>query len=147
MKASELKQIKERLNKELLRRNGYGSVAHLAGPEYQFDVDPEGSGEILEEHGKKTLDLMLQVADFESIKFVEKGDPIPEQFNADKMNAFLYMLESEKRTGEPNEKSSCYGACTGLCVGSCIGLANVGVNTRLAITGTQQDLMSGTRKD
>lgn len=114
--ANELLALKIKVKKEMQRRSGYGSLANLANSSYDFVTEPVKGQIIKEEHGKKTIDLLLQIKDKGDLKFVQKGDLIPDSFD----NSLLaYVDELSKETMEGN-KSSCRGACTGLCFGSCV---------------------------
>lgn len=53
MKAKDVKELKRKLKEELHRRNGYGSVSHLAAKRYNFDEQPEDGKPIKAEHGEK----------------------------------------------------------------------------------------------
>lgn len=158
MKAKKVKELKRKLKNELHRRNGYGSVAHLAANRYNFDEQPEDGKPIKAEHGEKTVNLLLQIEDVDGLTAVRKGDPIPEAFN-EKLIEVVEKLAGEEMNGESEftarmihtnkkaERSSCRAECTGLCVGSCIGFCNgchgcTGCNGTCegerAITGAEQ---------
>ena len=115
MKANEINTLKQNIKKEFSRRNGYGSLQQYAGSAYDFSTTPVDGKPILEEHGKKTIDVLLAVKDVGDLHFVKQGEPIPSSFNND-LNTYVQSLSTESMT---NSKSSCRGACTGLCLGTC----------------------------
>ena len=123
MTAAQVVELKEKLKAELARRNGNGSVAEFASEEYDFTEVPKEGQPITEEQGKKIIDLLLQICDYKDLRYVTRGDTIPEAFDTELLD-LVERLSKEERTGEPEEHSSCNGACTGLCVGSCSGLCN-----------------------
>ena len=61
MTAAEIISIKERIKAEFARRNGYGSVDQYTNSIYDLNLMPETGKPILEEHGQKTLDLLLVI--------------------------------------------------------------------------------------
>lgn len=73
MKAKDVKELKRKLKEELHRRNGYGSVSHLAAKRYNFDEQPEDGKPIKAEHGEKTVNLLLQIEDVEGLKVIGNG--------------------------------------------------------------------------
>lgn len=135
MKASDLTTLKAAIKAEMLRRNGFGSLAEFGGTTYDFTVAPAVGVKTKPEHGQKTIDLLLKIEDYGNLVLVKENDPIPSDFNASLVNE-VTRLASEAKTGEsastvtnlfPDrtaETSSCRGACTGLCVGSCHGNCN-----------------------
>jgi hypothetical protein len=153
MTVQEFEELKRKLKVELARRNcngqdyGRGSVAEYAGSTYDISQMPTVGMKTKPEHGKKTVDLFLQIEDFGDLRLVKENDPIPKSFGKD-MIAEIDRLATEQYTGEsedthnklhpniPVEKSSCRGMCTGLCVGNCIGLCNGCTDTcTVACTG------------
>lgn len=118
LKADELVAIKAKVKQEMLRRNGYGSIASLGSSTYDFIVQPKTGPDqiILTEHGKKVIDPLLAIADYKDLILVNKDDIIPEGFDVG-LSAYVDKLASESMTGDV---SSCRGACTGLCKGTCI---------------------------
>lgn len=135
MKASELVTLKAAVKAEMLRRNGFGSLASFGGSAYDFTTAPAVGVKTLPEHGQKTIDLLLKIEDYGNLVLVKENDPIPSDFNSSLVNE-INRLKSEAKTGESTktvtnlfpsrtaEASSCRGACTGLCVGSCHGMCN-----------------------
>lgn len=121
--AAQVVELKKKLKAELYRRNGNGSVSEFASKEYDFTEVPEEGKPITEEQGKKIIDLLLKICDYKDLRYVTRGDTIPEAFDAELLD-LVDKLSKEERTGEIDEKSSCNGACTGLCVGSCVGYCN-----------------------
>ena len=136
MRASDLKDIKAAIKKELLRRNGYGSVASYGSSTYDFVRTPTVGQPIYKEFGEKTVDLLLKITDYKDLKPTKTGELIPTAFNREIIDFVNNTLAKEKFTGESTETvanlfpdrvpetSSCRGACTGLCVGSCINQCN-----------------------
>lgn len=154
MKKSEMLSCKAKLKAEMLRRNGlgasdrlytptapFGSLAEYGGSAYDFTNSPKKDGRIHAEYGKKTVDLLLKVKNYEGLEPTTEGNPIPKGFNSD-LITIVDNLSKEKFSGETAatiaarkaagenvsgmtpETSSCNGACSGLCVGSCIGQCN-----------------------
>lgn len=105
------------IDKEMARRNDYDSLTGFSGERYQFSIVPEKGQALLEEHGKKTIDRLLEIKDHEKLKFVKKGEEISNAFN-NSLITYVNELSKETMTGET---SSCRSACTGLCVGTCGG--------------------------
>ena len=139
MTAAQVVELKEKLKAELARRNGNGSVAEFASEEYDFTVIPKEGQPITEEHGKKIVDLLLQICDYKDLRYVVRGEAIPEAFDAELID-LVEKLSKEERTGTIDEVSSCNGACTGLCVGSCVGFCN----GCFGCSGTSGALVHGT---
>ena len=106
MTAAEIISIKERIKAEFARRNGYGSVDQYTNSIYDFNIMPETGKAILEEHGQKTLDLLLEVGEISNTYKGLKGQIIPPGFNNEQLSNFLTILENDT-TG-----SSCRGGCT-----------------------------------
>ena len=163
---SELTSLKTKLKAEMLRRNGlgasnrlytptsaFGSLAAYGGAAYDFTNQPEKDGKIHAEYGKKTVDLLLKVKNYDGLESTEEGNPIPKGFNSD-LITIVDNLSKEKFSGETAatiaarkaagenvsgmtpETSSCNGACSGLCVGSCIGQCNGCYSTCTSTCGT-----------
>ncbi len=87
---------------------------------------PAAGGGILAEHGKKTINPLLNVKDHAGLVLVDgetpegvtpstSGNPIPAAFD-EELIAEVDKLAAESMTGN---SSSCRGACTGLCLGTC----------------------------
>lgn len=146
MNSTDVKNLKTKIKAEMLRRDGVGSLTEFGTSTYDFTIVPAAGVKVLEEHGKKTVDLLLKIEDYGDLRLTKKGDPIPKSFN-ENLYKEIDRLASEKKTGEteetvknlfPNktpEVSSCRGACTGLCIGSCISLCN-GCTSCTASCGT-----------
>lgn len=115
MNANEVNVLKAKLKAECQRRNHNGSLAQYASSEYDFTNVPVAGAAILEEHGKKTVDILLQVKDKNDLQFVTKDNTIPSGFGTDLL-AYVDQLASEATEGSV---SSCRGGCTGLCLGAC----------------------------
>lgn len=115
VKAEEINTLKSKIKTEFNRRNGYGSLVNYTSSDYDFTVTPTAGGTILEEHGKKTVDILLAVKDVGDLHFTIAGETIPTSFN-NQLNAYVDSLAAEPST---NGTSSCRGACTGLCLGTC----------------------------
>ena len=115
MKASEITALKAKIKAECARRNGYGSLTSYAASNYDFSVAPTDGQVMLEEHGKKTIDILLAVKDVGDLHFVKKDEIVPASFTTD-LSAYVDKLATEPST---STTSSCRGACTGLCLGTC----------------------------
>ncbi len=136
MTTSQLTIIKDRIDAELARRNGNGSLANYSN--LAFSEPPlarNGYQGIRKEYGEKTIDLLLKICDYKDLVLTEAGGVIPDAFNYEDMTALLDILSGEERSGvsadnvnnglaDKAEVSSCRGNCTGLCVGSCIDMCN-----------------------
>ena len=126
--AAQINRLREKTRTELARRGGFGSLAGFAGTAYDFETMPQPGGRVLAEHGQKTINPLLAVADIPGLVLVgeespegvvpsKKGDPIPGAFNESLLNQ-VEALAAEPMQGA---QSSCRGACSGLCAGSCVG--------------------------
>lgn len=134
MTVQQLKNLKAAIKAEMLRRNGFGSLAAYGGSSYDFSTTPVVGMKTLPEHGQKTIDLILKIEDFKDLKLVKENEPIPEAFGQQLIDE-VARLSREPKTGAKTETSSCRGACTGLCVGSCMNLCN-GCTSCSAACGT-----------
>lgn len=123
MTAEQVIELKEKLKAELARRNGVGSVAELAGPEYDFLENPKPGQPITADQGKKIIDLLIQICDYKDLRYVRAGDTIPEAFDVELLD-LVEALSKEEATGYISESTSCNAACTGLCTGSCTVACN-----------------------
>ena len=154
MTSEELIAIKSRINRTLAKRNGIGSVAHLAGDEYKLPELKRGSP-LTAEIGEKTVDLLLDVVGTETYPELGKGSksggPVPKGFNKKDIDNICDELDKdlddEDRggfVGEFNgeryelpggkdyrkdrkirsEHNHCAASCTGVCVGSCVNMCN-----------------------
>lgn len=126
--AAQVNQLREKTRAELARRGGFGSLAGFAGTEYDFETVPRPGGQVLAEHGQKTINPLLAVTDIPGLVLVGeespeggvpsgKGDPIPKEFD-ETLLSHVEVLAAEPMQGA---QSSCRGACSGLCAGSCVG--------------------------
>lgn len=133
MTAEQVIELKRKLKAELKRRDGIGSVASLADDKYDFLEEPEYGKPMTAEQGAKIIDLLIQICDYKDLKYVVRGEPIPEAFGEELID-FVDKLSKEEKTGEPDERTSCTGLCTGLCTGSCTGFCNGCTGTSKATT-------------
>ena len=147
MTTSQLIIIKSRIDAELARRNGNGSLNEYSN--LNFDEPPLAQSPeqgIRREYGEKTIDLLLKICDYKDLVLTKSGGIIPDAFNYEDMMLLLDILSAEERTGisddnvqkgygDKAEFSSCRGMCSGLCVGSCIGMCN-GCSGCIASCGT-----------
>lgn len=124
--ADEINALKQKVKTEMARRSGYGSLAMLAGATNDFASVPAPGKRILAEHGQKTINPLLQVADVPGLVLVDgqtpegdvpstTGDIIPAAFDA----ALLSYTDALSAEPMSASQSSCRGACSGLCVGTC----------------------------
>lgn len=113
----ELIQLREKVEKEMKRRCYYGSLTSFSDDAWKFDIPPASGEEVLEEHGKKVIEPILQIKDYGdlNIEDMKKGGVIPESFDSPLLDE-IDELSKESITGD---KTSCRGACTGLCIGTC----------------------------
>ena len=113
--AGTLNSIRERINKELSRRNApYGSVAHR---NVTFST-PLGDFQVVDgEHVAKTANEITEITDFGEKRIIRDGKTTTLN-NVEEAIDMLNKLEKEPMTGSD---SSCRGMCTGLCVGTCYG--------------------------
>ena len=133
--AAQAIELKAKIKAEMLRRNGFGSLAEYGTSSYDFTENPTKDELIMTEHGQKTVDLLLKIEDYGDLTLSEKGSLIPGSFS-EVLLTEVDRLATEEKTGESVETvkdlfpdrtaevSSCRGDCTGLCVGSCTGLCN-----------------------
>lgn len=116
LEPQDIQDLKTRINNELKRRNKYGSVASFAGKDWEFISEPKQGEEYTQDHLKKIIEPLLQIADFQIDNSIPQVAPdIQQLYDA---SNFVDKLTKETQTGS---SSSCRGACTGLCVGSCSG--------------------------
>ena len=66
--------------------------------------------------GKRSIDRLLDITDFDDAKFVEELEGIPGAFDYDSIIALLSKLSNE---GFNDSNTSCRSGCTGLCEGAC----------------------------
>lgn len=66
--------------------------------------------------GKRSIDRLLEITDFDDAKFVEELEGMPGAFDYDSIIALLSKLSNE---GFNDTNTSCRSACTGLCEGAC----------------------------
>ena len=123
--AGQYNLLRQKVEAEVARRNACGSLAAYAGAEAGgLSVQAEGTEAqeeaepgtaILAEQGKRVIEPLLAIQDYEDLVFPEAGEPIPAGFGE---GLITYVNEL---SGEPMEgsTSSCRGACTGLCMGGC----------------------------
>ena len=125
--AAQINRLREKTRTELARRGGFGSLAGFAGTAYDFETMPQPGGRVLAEHGQKTINPLLAVADIPGLVLVgeespegvvpsKKGDPIPGAFNESLLNQ-VEALAAEPMQGA---QSSFRGACSVLFAGSCV---------------------------
>lgn len=132
---TEVIQLKQKLDAELLRRNGYNSVASTSTWDASDGV-PTSGRKTYTSQGKAVIEDFLKIEDFGDLRKVNVNDPIPNSFSSD-LSVEIDRLAAMPRTGETSDtisqlgrtvaeetQSGCRGACTGLCVGSCLGNCN-----------------------
>lgn len=136
MTTQDCMNLKNKINAELQRRNGYGDVSGFASGSYNFSVTPTNGQKTYVDTGRKTIDTFLQIEDYKDLKLTQENQPIPNAFCMSKLGSEVDRLSTEQKTGESQktrdlfgdgrspEHSSCRGNCTGLCVGTCIGNCN-----------------------
>lgn len=146
MTVNDVKNVKAAIKAEMLRRNGYGSLAAYGGSSYDFSQAPAVGQKTKPEYGEKTIDLLLKICDYKDLRLTRADEPIPTAFNKGLLD-FITKLSKEESTGEsaatvanlfPDrrpETSSCRGNCTGLCVGNCTNHCN-GCTSCTASCGT-----------
>ena len=96
MTASEINEIKNKVRAEMARRTGYGSLEEYADLTYDFSIIPEQGKRILEEHGQKTSDLLLEITDIPNLDKAIQNRHIPPGFNYQDLNNFVDNLSMEK---------------------------------------------------
>lgn len=118
MTAEEFIKLKQKLKKELSRRNGNGSVSEFADPKYDFNENdrPVSREVIMTEQGQKVIDLALKINDVGNLKNVEQGDLVSKDIEL--LDSTITKWSQESMTGST---SSCKTSCTGLCISSCSG--------------------------
>lgn len=130
VKAEDFKTIKNKVDTEIKKRClndmdqsssvDFGSLRPVT-TNLEF-VNPVEKGALIKmEHGEKTINLLYEIKDIESIDYVIDNGLLPSQEGYMSLTTFLEKLSTERMEGDT---SSCRGACTGLCFGSCIGGCN-----------------------
>ena len=130
--AERAKEIKERVDAELVRRRFYGSEYSVdatasqytkgVNPNWAFNEDaPESGDRIQEIQGRKIISPLLMICDLGDLMETNEGNVIPDDFQYERIIQFLSKLESEPVDGV---ETSCRSACTGLCVGTCGNLCD-----------------------
>lgn len=126
--AERAKEIKSRVDAELLRRRYYGSEYSIdtTSSQYTNEVNPswmytendspESGDRIQEIQGRKIISPLLMVCDLGDMMATNEGNVIPDSFQYETIINFLTKLENEEVSGM---ETSCRSACTGLCVGTC----------------------------
>ena len=102
--AAQLNSIKQRVKAEMARRNGYGSLAEYAGSAYDYSDVPAKDSIIIEEHGKKAVDLLLKIEDIPNLQNVNQGDKITSGLDNAVITAQLSKLEKETMEGKEFEE-------------------------------------------
>ena len=135
-------KLKQRIDAELMRRDGYGSdyskddslkayIRDSVYPEnnhvseewsYNDGDRPSMYDRIQEISGRKLIQPLLAIADVGDLMFTNVGEAIPDDFQYKKITEFLDKIEAEPMHPAPGQDPTvtCRGACTGLCVGTCI---------------------------
>ena len=126
--AERAKEIKGRVDAELLRRRYYGSEFSIdstssqytdqVNPSWQYNDNnaPKSGDRIQELQGRKIISSLLMICDVGDMMETNEGNVIPDDFQYEPISKFLTKLESEEVDGLD---TSCRSACTGLCVGTC----------------------------
>ena len=125
--AQQMKELKAAVKKEVLRRNANaGSLASYGSKEWDFDVEPTKGNITLASQGKKVLEPLLAISDWESEKYgiahhavgiPKAGGIYPPDFSYEAgIFTWVNKLGEESMTGS---YSSCRTQCSGLCSGTC----------------------------
>ena len=127
--AQQMKELKAAVKKEVLRRNASaGSLASYGSKEWDFDVEPTKGNITLASQGKKVLEPLLAISDWESEKYgiahhavgvPQAGGIYPPDFSYEAgIFTWVNKLGEETMTGS---YSSCRTQCSGLCSAGCSG--------------------------
>lgn len=136
MTKDEAKLILEKVRKEIYRRSGFNeNTEPLLEPKFRnfngiISSDPDSlkldwsefegtdyDNEIIRAaHGKKIIDSLLKICDFDDAKFTKELDTIPGAFDFNDLQNLTTELSSEDFN---LDRSSCRAACTGLCHSAC----------------------------
>lgn len=112
--ASDILELKQRINKEFAKRSGYPDITALSK---SFTQDPSITSPVLNEHIEKTKNIMLQIRDFGAgyNKLHDNSDsPI---MNDKLIHSVLDKMEAESMN---SASTTCRSACMGYCYGSCV---------------------------
>lgn len=113
-----LESLRQKVSNEMARRKyGSGPLDSFSGQ--TFDNPVTRGSLIMDETGKKTLDLLLKIKNIDSLTAAyssDAGTKIPQEFDT-RLIDLVDDLTTETRQGA----SSCRANCTGLCTG-CAGL-------------------------
>lgn len=112
--ASDINSLKAKVKKEMLRRDGRGSLVEYGGTTYDYSVVPAKGGKLLIEHANKIITPMnaITASGFTEVK---KGDRVK---SLEALNAKVVAYAAESMGAS---KSSCSSSCSGLCTTSSSG--------------------------
>ncbi len=128
---NQLIELRNRLRNEMLRRSGKDHDGNLTyedrltnfngsldtnASDMEFVNEPSTDSLIEVDHGRQVIDTLLNIRDLGDLYHTIYGAKIPDDFDYDKIIAFIDKLEKEPYDGS---YSSCRSSCTGLCVGMC----------------------------
>lgn len=116
IESSDILELKEKINKEIQRRNKYGAINQYSNGDWAFSVTPKQGEEFTQDHMKKLIEPLLQISDFQVNNSIPQ--PAPDIQQLSDANKFVDKISKETQT---QNSSSCRGACTGLCFGNCSG--------------------------
>ena len=137
----QLIDLRNRLRKEMLRRSGKNEVGEViydkdlsnfngtlntTASDLEFVTDPIPDSVIEVDHGRQVIDALLNISDLGDLYHTIYGSKIPDDFDYDKIVAFIAKLEKEPYNGS---YSGCRSSCTGLCVGMCGNTCDSTCNT------------------
>ena len=120
--ATDIKALKAKVKKEMLRRNGKGSLAAYGGSAYDYTVVPAAGGKMLIEHANKIIVPMNAVRP-SGFTEVKAGDPTK---SLEALEAKVIAYAAESMTGST---SSCSSSCSGLCTTGNSGSSSCGTCT------------------
>lgn len=117
--AKDIKTLKAKVKKEMLRRDGKGSLAAYGGSAYDYIVEPVANGKTLIEHANKIIVPMNAVKP-SGFTEVKSGDPMK---SLEALDAKVTAYAAESMTGNT---SSCSSSCSGLCTTGSSGSSSCG---------------------
>ena len=122
--ASDYTALKDRINEELERRNGYGDVSGYSAP---YTNVPVANGKVLSSHANEIIEPMQKIntkavvnATTVEINSVQSLNTVK---TLDKLDAIITVWNGDKMEYKGNNSCSalCSGMCTTECSGSCSG--------------------------
>lgn len=119
LSAQKMIELKSEVKALMQERTGYGSLASYGESTWDFTTTPTADQPIKLEHGRKTVNLVLNINDYPGLTALSmaKGQRLPTALNED----FLNYVKSLRGKSLPDGEMDCNAYCTGLCTTQCVG--------------------------